>query len=215
MSAAFPLRPSAQALLVVDMQNDFVRQGAPQEVPDARAIVPVIRSLIDRFEHSGRAVMYTRFLAGPQRTLMWTWSPECGEELRSCWPGTFRRYGDVEGEREGPAIVDELAPSPADVVIDKYGYSGFHRTPLLDALNARHVSQCVVVGTVTQICVEDTVRGGFHEGMEMVVLRDGVASFDPELHEATLRNLAMKFAVVTTAEEVIASHREQHVESGR
>jgi nicotinamidase-related amidase len=215
MNAAFPLRPAAQALLVVDMQNDFVRAGAPQEVPDARAIVGVVRSLIERFRLSGRPVMYTRFLAGPQRTLMWTWSPECGEELRSCWPGAFRRYADVEGEREGPAVVDELAPSPTEVVIDKYGYSGFHHTPLLDALRARHVTQVVVVGTVTQICVEDTVRGGFHEGMEMVVVRDSVASFDPQLHEATLRNLAMKFAVVTTAEEVIASHQEERVESGR
>lgn len=209
MNPAFALRPRDQALLVVDMQNDFVRVGAPQEVPDARAIVPVIRSLIDVFRDGTRPVLYTRFLAGPERTLMWTWSPECADDVRSCWPGVSRTYGDVRGEREGAAVIDELAPAPGDVVVEKYGYGGFHATNLLDALGARHVTQVVVVGTVTQICVEDTVRGGFHHGLEMVVVRDGVASFDPELHAATLKNLAMKFAVVTTAEEVVASHRAQ------
>jgi nicotinamidase-related amidase len=206
VSAPFAFRPEAQGLLVVDMQNDFVREGAPQEVPDARKIVPTIRRLLGAFRGAGRPVFYTRFVAGPRRTLMWAWSPECDDRTRSCWPGVRRRYRAVEGEREGPAVVDELAPRSGDVVIDKYGYSGFFRTPLADALRAHHVEQVVVTGTVTQICVEDTVRGGFHEGFEMVVVRDAVASFDPELHRATLRNLEMKFAVVTTAEEVVALH---------
>jgi nicotinamidase-related amidase len=65
----------------------------------------------------------------------------------------------------------------------------------------------VTTGTVTQICVEETVREGFHRSLEMVVVRDAVASFDPELHEATLRNLAMKFGVVTSSGEVISSLR--------
>lgn len=206
MSSPFWLRPSVQGLLVVDMQNDFVRAGAPQEVPDARVIIPNIQRLLGVFRRAGRPVFYTRFVTGPCRTLMWLWSPECDDRTRSCWPGVRRRYLDVEGEREGVAVIDELAPAAGEVVLDKYGYSGFFRTPLADALRAHHVEQVVVTGTVTQICVEDTVRGGFHEGFEMVVVRDGVASFDAELHEAALRNLAMKFAVVTSSEEVIASH---------
>lgn len=201
----FPLAPASQGLLVVDMQNDFVREGAPQEVPDARAMIPTIRELIDAFRTAERPVFYTRFLSGPKRTLMWLWSPECGDEIRSCWPGHFRRYRDRPNELEGPAIVDELAPRDEDVVIDKYGYGGFHNTVLDDALRAAHVSQVVTTGTVTQICVEETVREGFHRNFEMVVVREAVASFDPELHAGTLRNLAMKFGVVTSLEEVIAS----------
>jgi nicotinamidase-related amidase len=201
----FPLRPASQGLLIVDMQNDFVREGAPQEVPDARATVGTIRGLIDSFKSAGRPVLYTRFIAGPEQTLMWRWSPECGPELRSCWRGHFRRYVDSDRPLEGPAVVDEIAPAPGDEVVDKYGYGGFHNTSLEDALRARGVHQVVVTGTVTQICVEETVREGFHRNLEMVVLRDGVASFDPQLHDATLRNLAMKFALVTTAEEVMAA----------
>jgi nicotinamidase-related amidase len=194
-----------QGLLVVDMQNDFVRRGAPQEVPDARRIIHTIRRLIDAFRHAGRSIFYTRFLAGPNRTLMWIWSPECGEEMRSCWPGHIRAYEDADRPLEGAAIVNELSVLPGDVIVSKYGYGGFHNTVLEDALRSKHVDQVVVTGTVTQICVEETVREGFHRDLEMVVVRDGVASFDPQLHEATLKNLAMKFAMVTTAEEVIAA----------
>jgi len=203
----FPLAPASQGLLIVDMQNDFVREGAPQEVPDARAIIPSVKKLVDAFRTAERPIFYTRFLAGPRRTLMWLWSPECGDEVRSCWPGHFRRYRDRPNELEGPVIVDELAPDEGDVVIDKYGYGGFHNTVLEDALRAGQVSQVVTTGTVTQICVEETVREGFHRNLEMVVVRDAVASFDPELHAATLRNMAMKFGVVTSSEEVIASLR--------
>ena len=200
----FPPRPEQLALLVVDMQNDFVRMGAPQEVPDARAIVPTIRTLADEFRAAGRPVVYTRFVAGPERTLMWTWSPQCGPELRSCWPGHFRTYEDRDDALEGPAIIDELRPFPGEVVVDKYGYGGFHNTPLLDALRARGVDQLAVTGTVTQICVEETVRQGFHHGLEIMVVEDGVASFDPELHRATLKNLAMKFAAVVPATAVLS-----------
>ncbi len=208
MTAAFPLVPAAQGLLVVDMQNDFVREGAPQEVPDARAMIPTVRKLIDAFRAAERPIFYTRFLAGPKKTLMWAWSPECGEEKRSCWPGHFRRYRDRDEELEGPVIADELTPEPDDVVIDKYGYGGFHNTCLEDALRARHVTQVVTCGTVTQICVEETVREGFHHNVEMVVVRDAVASFDPELHAGTLRNLAMKFGVVKSSDEVVSALRD-------
>lgn len=204
ISPPMPFR-SAQALLVVDMQNDFVRQGAPQEVPDARAIVPTVISLQEAFRAASRPVIFTRFLAGPQHTLMWRWSPECDDRTRSCWPGTFRSYGDVDGEREGPAIIDELSPLPGEPIVEKYGYNAFHSTNLVDVLRAHHVEQVVVVGTVTQICVEDTVRGGFHHGYEMVVVRDGVASFDDELQAASLRNLGMKFARLADAGEVVAA----------
>jgi nicotinamidase-related amidase len=191
------------ALVVVDMQNDFVRVGAPQEVPDARATIPVIRALVDRFHALDRPVVFTRFLAGPGETLMWTWSPELAPPRRSCWPGVLRTYGDIEGEREGPAVIDELTPRPADHVVDKYGYGAFHRTRLHDLLLAHGVDTVAVAGTVTQICVDETVRGAFELGLRAVLVADGVSSFDPELHRATIRNVAMKFGRVMTSTEVL------------
>jgi nicotinamidase-related amidase len=205
MPAPFALAPGA--LLVVDMQNDFVRAGAPQEVPEARTIIPTVARLIAAFREAGRPVLYTRFIAGPQRTLMWAWSPECGPEQRSCWRGVVRTYSDGPERLEGPAVIPELGPLETDEVIDKYGYGGFHNTTLADALAARAVRQVAVTGTVTQICVEETVREGFHRGFEMVVVADGVASFDAGLHAGTLRNLAAKFARVEPADAVLQAIR--------
>jgi nicotinamidase-related amidase len=199
----FPLDPARSALLVVDMQNDFVREGAPQEVPQARLVIETIADLIAAFRHSDRPVVYTRFTAGPRRTLLWTWSPECGPAERSCWPGEIRRYGDREEPLEGHAVIPELAPRPGESAVDKYGYGGFHNTTLENVLRAQGANQVVVTGTVTQICVEETVREGFHRELEMVVVSDGVASFDEELAAATLRNLAMKFGRVEPARVVL------------
>ena len=200
----FPLDPERQALVVVDMQNDFVRPGAPMEVPDARKTIPVIAALIHAFREADRPVVFTRFSAGPQRTLLWTWSPQCGPELRSCWPGVTRRYDDGQ-TLGGHDVVPELEPLASETVVDKYGYGSFHNTMLEDVLRARPVSPVVAVGTVTQICVEETVREGFHRGLEMVMVRDAVSSFDADLNAATLRNIAMKFGRVDTSETVLAA----------
>lgn len=199
----FAVEAARSALVVVDMQNDFVRVGAPQEVPDARATIPVIRSLIDRYHDLGQPVVFTRFLAGPGETLIWTWSPELAPPQRSCWPGVRRTYGDVAGEREGPAVIDELAPQSTDIVIDKHGYGAFHRTRLHDVLIASHIDTVVVAGTVTQICVDETIRGAFELGLRAVLVRDAVSSFDPALHDATIRNVAMKFGRVMTSAQLL------------
>ena len=88
-------RVADPALLVVDMQNDFVRAGAPLEVPDARATIPAQRRLIECFRARGRPVVYTRFLSYESENLMWLWSPECHPDTRACWPGHLRGYDDA------------------------------------------------------------------------------------------------------------------------
>ena len=195
--APFPLDAAAAALVVVDLQNDFVRMGAPQEVPDARSTLSAVRSLVDACRGAGRPVVFTRYTAGPESTHQTWFSPECAPPLRSCWPGVRRSYDDRAAPLAGHDVVDELTPLADEAIIDKYGYGSFHNTCLEDYLRASKVRQVWIVGTVTQICVEETVREGFRRGFEMVVASDGVSSFDSEIHRSTLRNLAHKFAVVT------------------
>jgi nicotinamidase-related amidase len=102
-------------------------------------------------------------------------------------------------------VVDELSPVPGEPVVDKYGYGGFHNTHLEDVLRAHGVTQIVVTGTVTQICVEETAREGFHRGFEVIVVRDGVSSFDDQLAAATLRNLEMKFGRVESSAALLGA----------
>jgi nicotinamidase-related amidase len=199
----FDLSPGSTALVIVDMQNDFVRVGAPLEVPDARATIPAQRRLLDAFRAAGNLVVFTRFVAGSERTLMWNWSPMIAPPTCCCWPGFVRSYGDVQGELECTAVIDELAPLPGEPQLEKYGYNGFHRTSLTDVLRANGADTVVITGTVTQICVEDTARGAFHEGFQTVVVADAVSSFDPGLHDATLRNIEMKFGRVLRTDDVL------------
>jgi nicotinamidase-related amidase len=185
------------------MQNDFVRVGAPLEVPDARETIDVHLQLLDWFRDRSRPVVFTRFIAGPSPTLMWKWSPQIAPPVCCCWPGFKRAYGDVDGERECVAVIDELTPLPGEAQVDKYGYNAFHRTSLSDRLIAHGVDTILVTGTVTQICVEDTARGAFHEGFQAAVVSDAVSSYAPELHRASLQTLAMKYGRVITADEAL------------
>ncbi|MDP6342379.1 MAG: isochorismatase family cysteine hydrolase [Alphaproteobacteria bacterium] len=193
------------ALLIVDMQNDFVRQGAPLEVPDARATIPLHQDLTAAFRGRGRPVLYTRFLSTTYPSLLWNWSPECQPPTKCCWKGHRRSYPDAEGELDCSEVIDELTPAAGDQVVEKFGYGAFHGTPLADLLRGLGVESLAVTGTVTQICVEETAREAFHHGFATALVGDAVSSFDAELHDACLRNFAMKFGWVRSAAEVIAS----------
>jgi nicotinamidase-related amidase len=116
----------------------------------------------------------------------------------------MRSYADIEGKRDCAAVIDELAPWAGDHQVDKYGYSAFHHTRLTDLLRAEAVETVVITGTVTQICVDDTARGAFHEGFQTVVVSDAVSSYAPDLHQASLRTLAMKYGRVVTAQDALA-----------
>ena len=197
-------RARSAALVVVDMQNDFVRVGAPLEVPDARATIEPHRRLIAAFRAAGRPVVYTRFLSGPDERLLWEWSPQCRPPTRCCWKGHRRGYADVEGERDCSAVIDELAPKPGDLVVEKYGYGAFHDTDLAARLREKGVESLFVTGTVTQICVEETAREAFHHGFPTTLVEDAVSSFAPDLHAATLKNFAMKFGWVEPTDATLA-----------
>src|SRR5262245_22803493 len=197
-------RVAAPALLIVDMQNDFVRAGAPLEVPDARATVPAQRRLIEAFRSRGRPVVYTRFLSYDTDCLMWLWSPQCHPDTRACWPGNQRRYDDAAGPLDCVAVIDELAPEPDDLVVDKFGYGSFHGTQLDEHLREAGIRSLVVTGTVTQICVEETAREAFHRGYRTTVVADAVSSYVPDLHEAALKNFALKFGWVADTDTVLS-----------
>ena len=193
------------ALIIVDMQNDFVRREGPLRVPDALGTVPAHLDLIAAFRTASRPVIYTKFMSRQTPNLAWNWSPECAPPLKCCWQGHRRYYGEVDEELDCTEVIGELAPSPDDLIIQKYGYGAFHGTDLNEELAVMGVGSLVITGTVSQICVEETARQAYHHGYPTTVVSDAVSSFDADLHHAMLRNFAMKFGWVKTSPKVVAA----------
>jgi nicotinamidase-related amidase len=202
---AKPDRLRNAALIIVDMQNDFVREGAPLEVPDARRTIEPHRALIAAFRKMRRPVLYTKFITFPREALLWEWSPQCRPPTKCCWKDHKRFYPDVGRELDCTEIVDELAPEPADFIVEKFGYGAFHGTALAGTLHNLGIESLAITGTVTQICVEETARQAFHHGFRTTLVEDAVSSFAPDLHAAALKNFAMKFGWVDSSAAVVGA----------
>ena len=197
------------ALLVVDMQNDFVRVGAPLEVPESRPTIPVQQALVSVCRDLRIPVIYTKFVAGPEPILLWEWSPMHAPPVCCCWKGFERHYPDIARKLDCSDIIDELYPEPGDPTVEKFGYGAFHDTNLDELLKARQVKSVMVTGTVTQICVEETARESSKRGYRTTIISDAVSSYMPDLHAAVLKNFALKFGWVSPAAKVIAELRQR------
>lgn len=160
-----------EALLVIDMLNDFVRKGAPLEVPDTRKVIPNIKREITRAREAGSPVIY----------VCDAHEPDDIEFSRMGWPPHA-----VRGTR-GAGVVDELKPGPNDPVIQKTTYSGFYRSDLDGVLKGLGVTDLRLTGCVTHICVMFTAADASLRGYKVTVVEDGVAGLAPEDHEAALR----------------------------
>lgn len=194
------------ALVIVDLQNDFVREGAGMEVESARDTLDANKKLIAFARKNGVPVIYTKFITGPVRTLVWNWSPQIAD-ANACRRHFKRYYPDMGKELECTDIVGEIYPEKEDYIIEKYGYSAFRNTNLSDVLKSLGRDTIIVTGTVTQICVEDTVHEAFHNGIHVVVARDAVSSFSPELQDATLKNIDMKYGAVMDSDEIMKAFK--------
>jgi len=191
------------ALVVIDLQNDFTHpdgkgaREAGRPIAATRATIPVVRRLLDAAREHGLPVYFFRQTHDPDHDY-----PEAWKLVRQrvrfsapqmCVKGTW-----------GHAIVDELTPLPGEAVYDKLSYSGFCGTSLAEDLERDAVQSIVFTGCSTNVCVESTVREAFSRGFLPIVPRDAVSSWSAELHDASLRTLNERFAVVCDAGDVLA-----------
>jgi nicotinamidase-related amidase len=160
-----------EALLVIDMLNDFVREGAPLEVPDTRKIIPVIRKELDRAHAEGRPVIY----------VCDAHAPDDREFSKFGWPAHA-----VKGT-QGARVVDELKPGKDDIVIEKTTYSGFYNTRLDETLRRLGVDGVRLTGDVTHICVMFTASDAVLRDYAVTVVENGIAGLTREDHDAALR----------------------------
>jgi nicotinamidase-related amidase len=191
----WPFEKERAALLVIDMQSDFVDEGAIMEVVMARHRIPAMRQVIDVCRAAGVPVIYTQHVLSDRFDI----SP-----LETAYQPRLNASGMREGSA-GTQIVTELAPLPGDIVIKKHRYDAFHNTQLETVLRnirgAGQVDTVIIIGTVTSICCESTARSAFMRDYKVAFISDANGGIDEASHSATLSIIGKVFGrVMTTAE---------------
>jgi len=179
----------SSALVVVDMQNDFVMPGGALVVGDAASTVPAVQRLLALARNEGMAVFYTQDThdSGDPEFPIW------GEHvLRGSW---------------GWRIVDELSPRQGERVIQKLRYDGFFGTSLDHELRLRGVRTVIVCGTVANICVLHTAGSAALRGYRVILPVDAISAITRfDLH-ASIRQVSFLYrGVITTSEGIVAQN---------
>jgi len=196
----FSLQENPPALLIIDMQRDFVEPGGfgsslGNDVAPLQNIIPRIAKLLALYRRLKLPVIHTREAHLP--------------DLSDCPPskrlrGDCRiRIGDlgpmgrllIDGE-PGNAIVEELSPIENEVEISKPGKGAFYATDLHGILQQRGVTQIIVTGVTTEVCVQTTMREANDRGYEVLLVEDGTESYFPRFKQATIEMITAQNAIV-------------------
>jgi biuret amidohydrolase len=208
----FEFEPATTALVVIDMQRDFLEPGGfgeslGNDVSMLARVVGPLRELLAAARGAGMLVVHTREGHRP--------------DLADCPPAKIARgRSDVTIGSPGPNgrilvrgehghdIVDELAPIEGEVLLDKPGKGAFYATDLELLLRNRGITHLIVTGVTTEVCVHTTVREANDRGFECLVPEDCVGSYFPEFQEVGLKMIAAQggiFGWVGTSADVIAA----------
>lgn len=197
---AFELQPGRAALLVIDMQRDFIEPGGfgeslGNDVSLLRAAVEPTRQLLAAWRARGWPVLHTRESHRADLSDCPPAKRNRGQpRLRIGDPGPMGRLL-VRGE-PGCEIVPELAPVAGEVVIDKPGKGAFFATPLGDELARLGVTQLVVAGVTTEVCVQTTMREANDRGYDALLVDEATASYFPAFKAATLEMIVAQGGIV-------------------
>jgi len=203
----FILERGKTALVVVDLQNEFVREGGLIQVKDAKATLDTNKTLIECFRKNAMPVIYTKMSlhddwALPTKMIRFTEPDRI--EGKALLRGYKRYFTDIGKELDVTDIVGDVYPGKGDHIINKNWFDAFNGTRLDSLLHGFSVEYVVVTGTVTHICVESTAKGAFNHGYFPVIVSDGVSSFAPEhFIKELLHQFAGLWGRVMTSLEVI------------
>ena len=216
----FAFDPATTALVVIDMQRDFVEPGGfgetlGNDVSLLQSVVPPLKKVLETARAVGMTVIHTREGHVPDLS-------DCPPTKRNRGEPSLR-IGDlgpkgrilIRGEY-GHDIVDDLAPLPGELVIDKPGKGSFHATDLDAELATRNVTRLIVTGVTTEVCVHTTVREANDRGYECLVLSDCTGSYFPEFQRVGLAMIAAQggiFGWVASSEALITALIPQEVAS--
>jgi nicotinamidase-related amidase len=211
---AFDLRPHAVALLIIDMQRDFLEPGGfgemlGNDVSQLRRTIAPNRALLAAWRAAGLPVIHTREGHRPDLADLPPAKRTRGGGTTTIGdPGPMGRIL-VRGEA-GHDIIPELYPVIGEPVIDKPGKGAFFATDLHAILLHGGISQLVVTGVTTEVCVNTTVREANDRGFDCLVVADCCGSYFPEFHDMGLRMIKAQggiFGWVADSAAVIAELR--------
>jgi biuret amidohydrolase len=204
----FALDPQRTALLIIDMQRDFLEPGGfgsalGNDVSLLASAVEPLQQVLATAREIGMPIIHTREGHRPDMT-------DCppAKFARGEFIGTDSPKGRIliRGEY-GHDIIDDLAPLPGEPVIDKPGKGSFHGTSFGELLQERGITSLVVTGVTTEVCVHTTVREANDRGYECLVLSDCVGSYFPEFQRVGLQMIAAQggiFGWVAPSSEFLA-----------
>jgi nicotinamidase-related amidase len=202
------IAPSRTAVVVVDIQVDFASpDGALGQLGvDMGVVAPAVAAserLVDLARKAGAPVVFVGL-----RTAAALDSP--------AWRERSRRRGSAPSENSAICRVGQRGsdfvgptPQPGELVVDKIRYSGFFGTNLNSGLKALGVDTLLVCGLTTECCVDSTVRDAFHLDYHVFIPTDACAAYEPEVHQASLKNLELNCAILVTVDEIEAAWAEQ------
>ena len=195
----FSFEMASTALVVIDMQRDFIEPGGfgeslGNDVSLLSAIVPACQAMLVAWRDAGGRVIHTREAHRPDLS-------DCPPSKRNRGQPTLR-IGDqgpmgrilVAGE-PGCDIIPALAPVAGELVIDKPGKGAFHATGLQAQLQALGVSHLLFMGVTTEVCVQTSLREANDRGFECLLIEDCTESYFPRYKTATLEMIRAQGAI--------------------
>jgi nicotinamidase-related amidase len=212
----FSFDPTSTALLVIDMQRDFLLPGGfgeslGNDVSQLRRTIEPLAALMAAWRARDMPIIHTREGHKPDLSDCPPAKLERGAPSQRIGdPGAFGRIL-IRGEY-GHDIIDELQPVGEEVVIDKPGKGAFYATELGEILEKAGIKSLVVTGVTTEVCVHTTVREANDRGYECLVLADCVGSYFPEFQRVGLQMIAAQggiFGWVAESPELLAALEEK------
>ena len=192
---------ASTALLVVDMQNFFMKEGELMCAPAARDIVPNVSTLANAVRAAGGLVVWIVM--------------EATEESRESWhnfhalfhpEAAGRRFASLGRHGEGYKLWHDLKPHPSDKTVVKRRYSAFIQgsSDVEEVLRSGNIETVLVAGVATNVCCDSTARDCMMRGFRTIMVSDANASFTEAEHVAALRTFITYFGDVQSTDEVIA-----------
>ncbi len=194
--ASFGVERDDCVLLVIDMQDEFVRpEWTSAWIPEATRQVPKIKRMIETCRNQGVPVIYTVF----SKTNEFLDRPRYGHTM----PNRFPDLGADASWFVNGQVWKDLAPQADEIVIHKPSYGAFYDTPLETILKNMNRNTILISGTLTNCCCGTTARQGYERGFKVVVGSDITSTYTREMQEAELGILRFAFARVMTSDEII------------